>query len=205
MPARREIDQWFYVPQWTPTVRAAKLRPSPFSPQPKQWLILSDSLGIGTEVAARLRSAGDRVVTVAAGESFTGTAEEGYCVRPDSAAGFEALFAGLRAAGMRPETILHLWTLSGTQPYSLEQVEKLGFYSLLALTQALDGNPVELGIVSNYVQSLDDAEIVHPEKALILGPSTVIPQEFSNIVCRAVDVEADADTVRIASQIIARI
>jgi NAD(P)-dependent dehydrogenase (short-subunit alcohol dehydrogenase family) len=46
----------------------------------------------------------------------------------------------------------------------------------------------QITVVSNNMQSVTGVEVLCPEKATVLGPIKVIPQEYPNITCRSIDV-----------------
>jgi acyl transferase domain-containing protein len=99
-----------------------------------------------------------------------------------------------------PRHVVHLWTLTaGDRPAALPglaSVEELGFYSLLFLAQALGrqrvSGSVDLAVVSNGLHEVRGGEPLCPEKALVLGPCKVLPQEVSYLSCRSIDVVAPA-------------
>src|SRR5262249_26309021 len=74
----------------------------------------------------------------------------------------------------------------------------LGFTSLLLLAQALGelmasggiggGATLELTVVSDHLHEVTGEEGLHPEKATLLGPVKVIPQEYPGVECRNLDV-----------------
>jgi acyl transferase domain-containing protein/acyl carrier protein/2-polyprenyl-3-methyl-5-hydroxy-6-metoxy-1,4-benzoquinol methylase len=70
--------------------------------------------------------------------------------------------------------------------------ETLGFYSLLYLTQAIAEKnlteTINFEIISSDMQQVTGAEILCPEKALILGLSRTIALEYPQITCRSIDV-----------------
>src|SRR6185295_3631117 len=79
-------------------------------------------------------------------------------------------------------------------PPGIERFEMLqgpGFYSLLFLAQALTRqsktDPVQIAVLTNGVQEVNGEAGLQPEKATILGPCKVIPQEYPNLVCRSID------------------
>ena len=102
----------------------------------------------------------------------------------------------LLAQNKIPKTIIHLWSV--TPDYRAESelewfdsAQYLGFYSLLFLTQALgkqNWTDNQITVVSNNIQSVTAEEMLCPEKATVLGPVKVIPQEYSNISCRSIDI-----------------
>src|SRR6185436_18998195 len=84
--------------------------------------------------------------------------------------------------------------------------------SLMYLAQALgregSGRPMELGVVTSGMQDVVGGELTQPEKATVLGPCKVIPQELEHVVCRSIDVErpsSDGDTDQLADRLIAEL
>jgi len=49
-------------------------------------------------------------------------------------------------------------------------------------------NPLEIEVVSNQMQEVNGEALMCPEKATVLGPCRVIPQEYNNITCRSIDI-----------------
>ncbi|HXD90745.1 MAG TPA: SDR family NAD(P)-dependent oxidoreductase, partial [Candidatus Binataceae bacterium] len=118
---------------------------------------------------------------------------------------YERLLNDLSDRGKTPRTIVHLWAVvegrasdGGLRTELLDGLtagEDAFFYSLVYLAQALgamdSAAAIEIAIVSNHLQSVSgdvsaDA-IFRPERALLLGPSGVIPRELRNVRCRAID------------------
>ncbi|EDN69045.1 Polyketide synthase KR domain [Beggiatoa sp. PS] len=95
-----------------------------------------------------------------------------------------------------PKTIVHLWSVTEeNEPLSenrYQTIQQLGFYSLLYLAKALDKQDstaeVQIEVVSNQIQAVTGEEFLCPEKATILGPVKVIPQEYPNIHCHSIDI-----------------
>ena len=48
---------------------------------------------------------------------------------------------------------------------------------------------VEITVVTNGLEDVTGNEQLHPEKSLLLGPCKVIPQEYSHLDCRIIDIE----------------
>jgi acyl transferase domain-containing protein len=83
---------------------------------------------------------------------------------------------------------VHLWTLGAAS--SWEESQDLGFHSLVALAQALAGSgETAIDIVTDGLCKVERADRVRPEKATLLGPLRVIPQEYPHVTCRALDVD----------------
>ncbi|GAB4215713.1 MAG: hypothetical protein OHK0022_55960 [Roseiflexaceae bacterium] len=189
-PERRaELDNWFYAPSW----RRAPLAGAATLPAGGQWLVFSAGDGLSTGLVERLRALGQSVACVTTGARFERRGEGEYTLDPHQPAGYSALLDDLRASSQQPGRIIHLWN---TGPASFEQAQARGFTSLLALAQALarQDSPGELRIdvVSTGLHEVVGGEALEPEKATLLGPCRVIPQEHPGIACHSIDIVAPA-------------
>jgi acyl transferase domain-containing protein/acyl carrier protein len=185
---RQDIADWFYQPVW----RQAEGGKKKSANEQGAWIIFSDNAGLGAELARSLRSSNRTVITVHAGESFSRSSNEDFVIRPAHVNDYFALITGL-GPEIKPAKIVHLWSVSPEQSgaASFDRLQDLGFYSLVFLTQALGrhakGEKMEIEVITNHLQSVDKGDRVEPEKATILGPVRVIPQEFPEVSCRCVD------------------
>jgi acyl transferase domain-containing protein/acyl carrier protein len=157
---RPDVADWLYVPSW-------RQSPPPVldgEPAVSSWLLFLDRHGLGDLLAARLREMGQRVEVVRPGEGYD--------------------------LGEVPDAIVHL---GGVDDGAATAEEDAGFYSLLDLARALaergETKPVRLEVVTRGAQAVTGEERVEPEKALVLGPVRVIPQEMPHVACRAIDVD----------------
>ncbi len=189
-----DIADWFYLPSWK---RSVPFATSEGRDDKECWLLLLDACGVGTGMAEQLARDQQEVITVVPGEAFSKCGETAYTVHPTARADYERLLQELRARGKLPQHIVHCWTVTPETAVQHAPTERLqttlerGFYSLLALTQALgDGGlpPCQLTVVSSTMQDVTGSEQFCPEKATVLGPCKVIPQEYSNIQCRSIDI-----------------
>ena len=193
---KADVADWFYLPYWKPSVPPAVTPES--EEQGQRWLLFLDPAGVGERAAARLRSEGRTVVTVLPGEGFRKAGEGLYEVRPGQREDYDALIKDLADDGLLPDRVLHLWNV-GPVPDGREVLEAapgLSFWSLLHFAQALGRNnvtqPIRMAVVSSHMQKVAGEEQLLPERALLLGPSKVIPQEYPNLSCVSVDVELPA-------------
>lgn len=170
-------SRWFHAPAWKMDVRPA----APREPE-GAWLVLSDSLGVGSRLAERLRASGCTVVEAVPGESFAQLDDGRYALDPKRSADYTALLSTLDAM---PRRIVHLWSLSSPEAH-------LGCHSLVLLAQALQrqgsGESVEICTVANGLCRVERRDRLDPDKAFLLGPVRVIPWEYEGISCRALDV-----------------
>ena len=194
---KQDISEWFYVPAWfrsvPPRVDAAG------TSGPGSWLVFTDGCGLGSVMVRGLEEKGHRVISVEAGEGYLRRSEDVYQIDPRRREDYDALVGDLRARGEDPRRVVHLWGLTRNEPMpsevvgGIERAQDLGFYSLLFLAQALGdvagGTAVKVVVFTNNVQDVTGTETLHPEKATVLGPCLVIPQEYPSVRCRSIDVE----------------
>ncbi|MHC4617197.1 MAG: type I polyketide synthase [Planctomycetota bacterium] len=196
-PTGQDITDWLYVPSWQQTPILELPSPQEGEQNPQHWLLFVNQIGLGEKLVEKLRSRGDQVTQVVAGEHLARLDEHAYMIDPWQPAEYTALLNELRAADTTPTYVVHMW--STTQPEE-NQAERrsgpdnhhLGFYSLVFLAQAIgelaSTDPIQIGIVSNHLQAVLGDELLDPEKATVLGPSKVIPQEYPHIRCQSIDV-----------------
>ncbi len=188
--AQAPMEQWFYVPSW----KRAPLPPpaSVKAPSRGVWLVLEDELSAGEAVLAPEPGEERVVVRARPGPGFSRTGERDFTVAPDSASDFSALLGALRDAGLLPDTVLHLWSLTRDVPASFAQAQSRGYFSLVALARALAEHaperPCGVWVVSNHLHDVTGDEVLAPEKATLLGPCRVVPQEHPHLTFRNVDV-----------------
>jgi acyl transferase domain-containing protein/acyl carrier protein len=194
---RPDVSDWFYVPFWKQTVSPAAAPRGPRAAGDERYLLLLDDGRIGERLAEALRAAGSEVFTVKAGGSFAREGEHAFVIDPSSAEDYRALLTQLAAESKAPTRVVHLWTLTPDEhapagPGLFDELLGAGFYSLTSFAQAASAaqlnEPLQLFVVSNGLHEVTGAEPLCPEKATLLAPCKVIPQEFVNINCRSIDV-----------------
>jgi acyl transferase domain-containing protein/thioesterase domain-containing protein len=200
---QESIDQWFYERSWSPTARATTA-----SLDSTCWLVFQDPLGLGKEIAHKLRGEGHEVVEITPGVAFNRQGRMRYTIRPGVRGDFQDLLAELLKEKTSPRRIVHLWSVrkESTEPL-LEDTLNLSFYSLLFLAQALgdqDLSGIDMAVVSDRLYSVAGEPVVNPAAATSLGPALVIPKEFAEITCRSIDIDVSSQGMaRLADQVIA--
>ena len=75
----------------------------------------------------------------------------------------------------------------------IESATDLGFYSLINIAQAIGelqiAEELFLDVLTSNLQSVTGRETLAPEKALVLGPVKIIPQEYPKLKLRSIDIE----------------
>ena len=189
----RDISTWFYTPTWKP---AAASQPAKLNWTKARWLVFSDAEGIGEEMAEQLRATGANLTMVSPSDRFARTPSNDYFLRADRPSDYHDLCKEVCGGGDPPQFIVHLWSVTRNFEENFETAQLLGFYSLLHLAQALEKQnvtaPIQMAFVSNHLQSVVGDEPLCPSKATALGACKVLPQEYPNLRCRAIDIALDS-------------
>lgn len=200
----RDMADWFYIPSWKRSrVRSGGLHDGP-------WLLFMDENELGQRLAERLRAAGRRVIEVWAGSAFDRPSDDRFVIDRTQEKDFQTL---LKALGKPPSRIVHLWNLtSGGADLGLESVadaQARGFFTLVLLAQSLGrlslAETAEILVVANGLCAVEHGDVVHPEKATLLGPMRVMTQEYPTLACRLVDVDPGGSLELILDQLLAEL
>jgi len=194
---RHAPADYLYVPSWKRSV-APVLKGSDVAVTEKScWVVFADPCGVGAQVVRRLESEGKFVINVMASEQFDKLGEHVFAFNPHHRGNYESLMKEIRALDKVPARILHLWgvTPDAATPSNFDwytETQGRGFYSLIYLAQVLGEHgltdEVQIEVVTNHMQEVTGDESLLPEKATVLGPCKVIPQEYASIKCRVVDI-----------------
>ncbi|HWF02185.1 MAG TPA: SDR family NAD(P)-dependent oxidoreductase, partial [Candidatus Angelobacter sp.] len=183
---RSNVADWFYTPSW----KRAPLAHGVLNTEgAASWLVFCDEYGVGARLADQSRVQGIEVFTVVEGAEY-GRNSQQFTIRPQSSEDYQAVFNALKSDGKFPAKIVHLWNLVDAR--AVDSLEA-SFYSPLYLAQAIGamGNTpnVELLLVSNHLYDVTGNQVMNPQRATLIGPCRVIPQEYPNISCRHVDLD----------------
>jgi acyl transferase domain-containing protein/thioesterase domain-containing protein/acyl carrier protein len=195
-----KISDWFYVPSWKRmmprTVNSCQL--SELLSERHVWLVFADEDAATSRAIARLKSSSQEVITVRAGGDFRRVDSSTFIIEAGNSRHYELLVGALLVENLAPSKVLHAWSLAGSHDRRPEAdpfkcAQEKGFYSVLFFVKALArqklSNPLKLFILSNQIQDVNGREHLHPEKATVLGPCMVIPQEFPSIHTKSIDME----------------
>ena len=191
------ISDWFYIPVWKRSRLVESFDNKEMGQQDACWLVFVDECGVGSLIVKRLQQDGQSVIVVKAGEGFAIIGDQSYVINPQQKDDYETLLQALRTLDKTPKTIIHLWGVTtdaqaDANIKGFDTSQYLGFYSLLWLAQALGKQAVtdalQIAIVTNTLFDVIGNETFHPEKATVLGPCKVIPQEYPNINCHTIDI-----------------
>ncbi|MCP5107299.1 MAG: acyltransferase domain-containing protein, partial [bacterium] len=200
-----DFADWFYVENWTrgnPVYRentGENVEPEPF-----HCLVFRGNHEDGSledRLIKQLEQEGREVVTVKAGAEFLKQDPRTYVVDPREPGDYRQLFKELGTMDPMPTRIVHMWGISppgespGESVLSVErfyEAQELGFYSLINITKAIEGENLSqdfhISAVTDRMQSVIGEEPICPEKITVVSPVMVIPQEYPGIRCRSIDV-----------------
>ena len=190
-----DIADWFYIPSWKRSVITSDRKDAAVALT--NCLVFLDECGLGDQLIKKLQQTYKNVVIVKAGAEFAHLEDSVYSLNPLRSQDYETLFTELQAQNKFPHKILHLWTVTETDPECSEldwatQSQYLGFYSLLFIAKAIgrlnSTDKLQLDIISSNMQDVAGEDLKYPEKATIVGALKVIPQEYPYIRCRSIDV-----------------
>ncbi|NJO80634.1 MAG: SDR family NAD(P)-dependent oxidoreductase [Cyanobacteria bacterium RM1_2_2] len=180
-----DLSEWFYLPSWKRSTRLIPILQPAFT-ESETWLIFLDQNGIGATLAQQLSQAGQSVITVSIGDAFAHHESDtaAYVMNPQSEQDYRSLFTSLKQSGNLPQQIVHCWSLTSSD----SGLEDAGFYSLIAIAQALHGSKAQITLLTNHLFDLNGSELIEPMKATLLGASKVIWQECG-LPCQIVEID----------------
>jgi phthiocerol/phenolphthiocerol synthesis type-I polyketide synthase E len=196
---RREksLDSWAYHPSWR-----LRHRPEPVPQRQhdrQRWLVFAARSGVQDDIAARLSTADIDCVRVVPGG--TPAAQGAVAVCPRDEQSVKEMIRELDVAARPVDRIVHLWCaepladsddLDGRLASNDEELSK-GFYTLLYAVQELSirqgARPLQLDVVAAGIHPVGGKpEDIVPERALLLGPTLVIPQDLPFVSSRSIDI-----------------
>ena len=192
-----DIADWFYIPSWKLSMLLKPFEAGDLGDDPGSWLVFLDEGGFGSAVLKKLRAEGQDVIQLARGERFSQSRDDLYTINPRMRQDYDALLIDLQARGKTIKRIVHTWSLTQDDQFSsgpefFNRMQERGFHSLLFLSQALTkeslADAVQICVMSNNLQQVDSKDLCSPEKATLLAPCKVVPQENPSVTYRCVNI-----------------
>ncbi|GBC61780.1 type I polyketide synthase [Desulfonema ishimotonii] len=205
-----DIADWFYIPSWKRT----PVPPAAGDADSGHWLLFADDGGLGEGLTRSLEAEGRDVVMVKAGAGFMRLSDHRYIISPRRHNDYNTLMNELSRLNRMPKTIVHLWNVTPPSPEDLSEercaaAQYKGFYSLIFLAQALGNqnipHPVRMSVITAGVGEVTGQEVLAPERATVLGPVKIIPQEYPGIRCCGIDIEQTDPGTGAGERLIARL
>ena len=156
------------------------------APAEKSWLVFVDDGGIGDSLGERLRETGARCRIARRGTAFSQADPDNFTLRIEALDDWKELFAA-SARDEAPARIVYLWNLD-------TQIDEpgMGTGALLHLAQALESAQpnarIRIDSITRGAQPVGrDVKATSVEQAPAIGLARVILNEYSNLVCRGID------------------
>jgi acyl transferase domain-containing protein len=190
-----DISSWSYVPTWTRHPETTPKQAVPINRFHDHWLLFIDDKKLERQLTEKLRELGAKFETVSSGSEFSRKSDSSFTVRTGCPDDYRSLFSILIEESRLPANILYAYPLeSPAHNHSEAGVDHdldVCFYGPMYIAQALGhtghSNEIKLVIATEGMQFVTGTEAIDPYKAVVLGPSLVIPREFPRIKCHTVD------------------
>ena len=188
---KQDLADWFYLPSWkrsiTPTEQVNK------NSVKSCILLFIDDCDLGKSIRQQLEVEGNDAIGVYVNSQFTKISNREYTINPTQADDYHTLLKELKKLKQKPTKIIHLWNVTtNLSRESFEELQNLGFYSLIFLVQALVKynftQPIQLTVISNNLQEVNGEEKILPAKATLLAACKVIGQEYPQIEPCSIDI-----------------
>nr|WP_154958151.1 non-ribosomal peptide synthetase [Paenibacillus xylanexedens] len=160
-------------------------------------VIIQDSAGIGETLAVQFEQMGRAVVRVELNDAFACHSDFKFSIG-STQSDYGSLLDSIEKLGTISQ-IIHLASVDrdGKPSETVDELEgrlSQGGYSLFYLSKALMDsrikNHVDIILISQLVQQVTAGEeMVFPENAAMFGLGQVIGLEYSNFVCRSIDID----------------
>ena len=184
-PSRLPIHDWFSTPAWTTAMAA----PDPVEAdiQDGAWLVFGDRGLLADTVARAIADRGGSAIAVLSSDRFAEVTPDLFEIRSADRGDYFTLFETLARNGVRVRRIVHAW------PEADGEDGSAAFAALLSLVQAVGQHfteaPLGLTIVTSGAHDVTGAESLRPSAALALGAVRVVPMEYRNLSCVAIDID----------------
>jgi acyl transferase domain-containing protein/NADP-dependent 3-hydroxy acid dehydrogenase YdfG len=190
-----DIGDWMYMPLWEQSFLPGTQFIEPAGKL--NWLVLIDECDLGTGLMKLLEQSARDIIFVRAGDQFQKLDDRQFIINPKIEKDYEELFEELRRLGKFPGKIIHMWGVTENQKgidlSGLNMSQDVGLYCLLHIARVIGKlniiSELEIDVITNNLHEVTGEEtFLCPGKATVLGAVKVIPLEYKNIKCRAIDI-----------------
>ncbi|MCP4155666.1 MAG: amino acid adenylation domain-containing protein, partial [bacterium] len=227
---KQELKEWFYTPVWKR--KPLPWQEVQEKPAIANCLVFTRETPFQHRLLEQLEKEIPGLIRVYEGSAYYPPREghTTYRIAPRNPEDYKTLFAHLEAKNHTPELVIHMWGITGREKCSAEAPESpclrnyesaldTGFYSLLNIVKALTPRQQENGdrqgdrqnhrlrieVITDNMQEVTGNEQLCPEKAPVLGPIKVIPQENLEVSCRSIDIENPSEGTQQQEKLIRRL
>ncbi|MGH9335277.1 MAG: type I polyketide synthase, partial [Vicinamibacteria bacterium] len=108
---RQKLEDWFYQISWH-RFMPPEMASEPSLAASNRWLVFEDEVGAAAGFEEELRSRGQKLVRVRAGEGFSGDEASGFSIRPGERGDYLALVQALAGTSGVPTHVAHFWSMT---------------------------------------------------------------------------------------------
>jgi acyl transferase domain-containing protein/acyl carrier protein len=203
---------WIYELRWQPIEQkpSARSHRHPQEDAQGDWLILSDSRGVGQALARQLEAQGKRCVLVFPGRTFERSAPDTYQLNPASPEDFKRLLADIYVERPPCSTIVHLWSLEAPAPeemldpsldtHNLSSCESV-LHLLHAIPQVKWAASPHLWLVTCGAQPVEASTPLSMSQAPVWGMGRTAALEYANLWGGMVDLDPQVSPEISAAQL----
>ncbi|MGL5833397.1 MAG: SDR family NAD(P)-dependent oxidoreductase, partial [Waterburya sp.] len=190
---KNNITDWFYVPSWKAVPMIDSTNTSKES-----YLVFVDQSAISDRLIAKLRQDEQNAIAVYIGDNFSQD-RYSYTINPNSSEDYDTLFQAISELGNIPTKIIYLWNIlpsyakrdvpPGANPLGHQSTQS--FWHLIYLAQAIEQpkHNIEIIVATNNLYDVIGDETLSYKEAIVLGAIKVIPQEYTYLNCRQIDLD----------------
>lgn len=208
---RSDPNDWFSQLSWVQRGMSLASDKPASKEDSSSWMVFEDMVGLSSALIEALGSP-ESLVRVRPGADYAQISTDSFQLSGGELEDFSQLFGALPQL---PQHILYCWptTLPAQSPTSsqdrlndYDESMRLCFWGLFNLAKVLGEleETIQLTVVSSDMHGI--AGPGSPEKALLLGPVTVLPRELANVQTRSIDVSsaslAMGSLTKLATQIL---
>lgn len=186
------VRDWLYAPIWKQANMSIDPKFDFQQNDNNRWLIFTGNQNVSKNIAEQLIDHGQSVIYIEISDRYSSKNNDIYRINPESEEDYVRLFDELRKINYFPNRILHAWTI-GDDMENQDKIYHNGYECILFITKNLlrinQNNMIIIDVLSTGIHDVFRTDRTDPNKALILGPCLVIPQECSNIRIRCLDIQ----------------
>ncbi len=188
-----DVEEWFYAPSWKRLPLSVPAHEElSLQTDDQAWILFLDDEGLGACLKSRLLELNAEVWTVSLGREFQHVGERQFAINAASREDYALLLEQVQRAYRGRLNVVHLWSVNSATG-SFQQCQCSGMYSLVYFAQAASqqnlAGPIDLWVISTNLHRIEGGDELLPEKATVLSPCIIIPQEYENFSCWSIDVD----------------
>ena len=187
---KRPLDEWFYIPDWQPTLLPQHARSVEAQTLTASWLVFSDQSVLCQALTTQLTHAGYEVIFVRRGEEFQALQPKHFTINPARNTDYTRLCEALKHVTLAG--ILHCWSLSDAVETDDLSLYRDGFLSLTSLATAISttwATQTRITVLSQPLNDISGRDCVTPIRTSLRGAALAAAQEFSNIDIQCIDLD----------------